>query len=110
MSSDRMEVAEAWRVLGEDPQEVIREIKSRPDRESRMAAAEAALSRAERLAKVLSGVHHPDRNPGDALSTRRFARVQRALESIRFHTDELRNRISRTKDAPESSDPKIVFE
>jgi len=104
-----MGIADAWRALGEDPEEVVREIRSCPDVPSRIAAAEAALSRAERIAKALMAAHHPDRNQGDSSAERRFKRVQAALESVRFHTGDLKSRASRTKDDPGDEGPKIVF-
>lgn len=104
-----MDIAEAWRALGEDPGEVVKEIRSCPDVPSRIQAAEAALARAERIARALMATHHPDRNQGDVSAERRFKRVQAALESVRFHTAELKKRASQTKDDPGGSGPKIVF-
>jgi hypothetical protein len=67
---------------------------SKPDAEARVKAAEAALESAEKIGKALLGLHHPDRNPGDSGSARRFRRVGMALESVRHHTAELRRKLT----------------
>lgn len=104
-----MGVAEAWKALGEDPEELIGEIRSCPDVQSRIAAAEAALARAERVARALMAAHHPDRNQGDSKASQRFHRIKMAIDSIRFHTAEFKDAASRTKDNPDSGGPLIVF-
>lgn len=103
-----MDIHEAWRALGEDPEAVLAELRSHPDVPSRIAAAEAALARAEKIGKALMNAHHPDRNPGDPGAGRRFIRVQEALESIRFHTEELRRKAAEAA-PPSDRGPKIVF-
>jgi len=87
-----MAAREAWLVLGEDPVRVFDEIRSRPDAASRVVAAKEALARAERTAKQLMAVHHPDKNQGDERASERFRMVQDALSSIRLNTSELEKR------------------
>jgi hypothetical protein len=85
-------IGEAWRILGENPDEIILELKSKPDISSRIAAAEKALNRAEIIAKALLGAHHPDRYPDDSKAAKRFLRVKEAIESIRFHTEDFKKK------------------
>lgn len=86
---DKMSLAEAWTVLGEDPEEVLRGLKSKPDLQSRVAAAKELLAAAERIAKNLMAAHHPDRNQGDPKAQGRFLRVKAAMDSIRSATSDL---------------------
>ena len=104
-----MGVAEAWKALGEDPEELIEEMRACPDVQSRIVAAEAALARAERVAKALMSAHHPDKNQGDEKAGKRFRRVKTAIDSIRFHTAEFKDMASRTKGDPKGGGPFIVF-
>lgn len=96
-----MTVSEAWSALGEDPDEIFNSIKSYSNTDAKVLAAEAALVRAERLAKVLMAAHHPDKNPGDMSAEKRFKRVASAIESIRFNTKEMKEKASRVKDEPD---------
>lgn len=102
-----MTVSEAWLALGEDPNEIFNSIKSCPNAEKKVLAAEAALVRAERLAKVLMAAHHPDKNPGDISAEKRFKRVASAIESIRFNTKEMKEKASKVRDEPK--EPFISF-
>lgn len=85
-----MNILDAWRALGEDPDIILSEIKLHENVVSRVRSAESALRRAEKISRVLMATHHPDKNPGDEMATSRFIRVKDAIASIRFHTEELR--------------------
>lgn len=85
-----MSLSESWMVLGEDPEEIFNEIRESGDRDDRVKKAEFLLKRAEKVSKVLMAVHHPDKNPGDDRSLSKFKRIQRAIESIRFNTEQLK--------------------
>jgi hypothetical protein len=90
----------AWRVLGKDPNELVSSMRKLPDLDARLLAAEAACEDAKRLAKGVMGKNHPDVNPGDPGAAVRFREAQDALESIRWHTQELREAVEATKNAP----------
>ncbi len=102
-----MDLREAWTVLGEDPDEVMRELSSMPDVASRVEAARGLLRAAEKVSKSLMRVHHPDLNPGDARSAGRFMRVQSALELIREKTRDLERKASLPPEEKEGV--RIVF-
>lgn len=96
-----MDLSNAWKALGEDPDEIFDEIRNAGTVKDRIQKAKDLLKNAEKLAKALMAVHHPDKNPGNNKSKYKFSRVQNAIESIRYNTEQLEeiNRIS-----PQSSD------
>jgi len=80
---------EAWTILGKDPEKVLLRLARLP-RHQRVSAAEEDLEEAQKLAKKLWVIHHPDRG-GDADI---FKRVSRALESLTYHTQEFKRKMA----------------
>lgn len=106
---DMIPLGEAWIILGEDPKEIITKLMSEPDVGARVKAAEKALATAERLARMLMGIHHPDRNPGDPEAARRFNRVDRALQSVKYHTAELVKKAAAGNQTPPDDKVRIIL-
>ena len=92
MNPPKMALEDAWKTLGEDPGEVMSRISGLPTRQERIAAVEKALEDARKIAKKLSAVHHPDKNPGDQSSAARFKRVQEAVDTIAYHTEQIKKK------------------
>lgn len=95
-----MTLETAWRALGKDPVELMASMRSLPDLDSRLSAAEAACEEAKKLARGLMRKNHPDVNPGDSGAAGRFREAQEALDCVRWHTGELREAVKAAKDAP----------
>lgn len=80
-----MPLPQAWGVLGEDFKGLLTRIKAHEDTKERIDATDRAFQNAKKIARKLMGKHHPDRG-GDQ---HKFLEVQKAIESIEYHTEEL---------------------
>ena len=83
-----MNLYEAWRCLGKDPESLYKRLSELP-RESRVNAALEALEEARKTAKKLMAVHHPDKggNPDS------FKMVGEALSTIELNTQEFERKM-----------------
>jgi hypothetical protein len=88
-----MDVARAWEILGTDVNHVLRGTADLPTVSAKLKAVEEACGLANKLARKLLAVDHPDRKPGDAAAARRFREVSDALEAVRSHTESFRARV-----------------
>lgn len=86
MTEPRITLGMAWKILGKDAFDIVKEISIFPDRESRLASAKALLDDARRIAKGLMANNHPDKNPNNEMAPSRFREVQEALECIEYYT------------------------
>jgi hypothetical protein len=82
---EHMPLHQAWGVLGEDFKTLLTRIKAQRDPKERVDAVGKALQKAKKIARKLMGQHHPDRGG----SQHKFLEVQRAINSIEYHTEEL---------------------
>lgn len=83
-----MNLYEAWRCLGKDPESLYKKLSGLP-REARVDAAIEALEEAKKISKKLMAVHHPDRG-GDPES---FRMIGEALSIIESNTNEFKSKM-----------------
>lgn len=80
-----MNLAEAWNILGRDPDRVFATIQSFP-KERRLEMAEKICQKAKRIAGKLSAPHHPDRGG----KPEEYRKYWEALEVIEKSTAEFK--------------------
>lgn len=100
-----MNLVDAWTTLGFDPDEVLSSIKASRDR---AAEAKRLEAEAKTVCKRLLAAHHPDKNPGDAGASKRFRRVQNAMQIISQATSDLAASVRKDPD-PRPGKVSIVF-
>jgi hypothetical protein len=88
-----MSLGKAWTILGRDPEKVMATLKAVQGMEARSEAAEKAYMRAQKIARGLLAQCHPDRNQGDSAAHAKFLQIQAALDTIKYYTEELKEKI-----------------
>jgi hypothetical protein len=88
-----MNIADAWRVLGREWADVIRDISSPTTSIQRVERAESLLSYARKVAQQIMVENHPDHNPGNDDAAIRFMTAQEALRVIEYNTKSMRTKL-----------------
>lgn len=82
---ERMPLFQAWEILGKDFKGLLTQIRTHENIKERIDATNKAFQNAKKIARKLMGKHHPDQG-GDG---HKFLEVQKAIESIEYHTEQL---------------------
>lgn len=85
-----MNTADAWRILGREWTDIVREMSSLATGAQRVERAEFFLSNAKKTARSIMAENHPDRRPGDDDAAIRFRMAQEALRAIESDTESMK--------------------